>query len=145
MRAFIKNYIAAEKARREEEDREGGFSLIELIIVVVILGILIAIAIPIFLNVQANAEKAAVQTAAANGAMVIASELSGGKIADQTAADAFLASLKNDDITSVVATQFGGANGDLTKVCVTAQGYGKWQATAGTACATAVGALSAGG
>ncbi len=61
MRTF-KNYIDAAKRRKLEETGEEGFSLIELIIVVVILGILVAIAIPLFGNIQAQA-----QTNAAEG------------------------------------------------------------------------------
>ncbi|MFC1674548.1 type IV pilin protein [Candidatus Omnitrophota bacterium] len=46
-----------------EKRRIGGFTLIELVMVIVILGILSAVAIPTFFNLQADARRAAVQGA----------------------------------------------------------------------------------
>lgn len=60
--------------------KEKGFSLLELIIVIVVIGILVAIAIPIYGNVQDDARQEAVEAAAVSAVTPIQEEfaLSGG-------------------------------------------------------------------
>lgn len=131
MRATISHLLHALKRRRSSDE---GFSLIELIVVVAILGILVAIAIPVFANIQNSAKVNALKTAAANGATVVASQIASGVAAADVPTE--LAKSNTADYTLV-------ASGDLTKIdgfCVTATASGSLAganpatATSGPAC-----------
>lgn len=115
-------YIAA--LRRRKENGDAGFSLIELIVVVVILGVLAAIAVPVFMGLQGDAEQSAQDTVAANAASEVAADIAQGNDPD-------VSSFATDSISVAVSPETGAT---LENFCVTASGGADENSTSGPGC-----------
>ena len=98
------------RIRKAAEEREGGFTLIELLVVIIIIGILAAIAIPVFLNQRQKGYDAQAKSDARNLATLEETYMTDNSDYNAEASAAVAATdlgyKKSSNVTSVVIVTY---------------------------------------
>src|ERR1039458_3621815 len=98
------------KGRTELEGAEAGFTLIELMVVLLIMAILLAIAIPTFLGVKTGAQDRAVQSNLTNGLTSAKAAYANGGTYAASAAEVIALNSAEPNITFAAAAATSGSN-----------------------------------
>ena len=105
------------KLKTLREEREDGFTLIELLVVILIIGILSAIAIPVFLNQRKTANDSAVQSDMKNAASQVETWITENGQGAVKTIDAAVITKLNESITTSDGV-FLGIKGDSNNYCI---------------------------
>ncbi len=93
---------------RKAQDEDSGFTLIELLVVVIIIGILAAIAIPVFLNQRESAWRSSVESDLRNASTAMETYFTQNSVYPSAIGDTEFQN--SDDVTVAITSGAGGTS-----------------------------------